>query len=303
MWLLRKYRYNNKCVGSYCSRFNWTDGKLNSSNLIELSGQISEKFDEEFRILYAQSLPLNTRGPAGVSSIFENLMVKHSVTFSPRMVKETPVEAACVTSTPSRRPQTLVFEPPCEPTSPDHRRASPASDSSTIDGTEQKHMQEEILAGSVTRHFPVEQQPVSCHASTQTSQSVADSDTQTDIQLVQPPGFIMAPSAGPLHATLPPPTSQQTLHPRVAPDASLKDTFRKLTKERQYHYSAIRSKLEHMMTSLNERRELADVTNVTRGVSAPSRQRVHKDCVLEPNPRAPVEGAGMGTWPRARCLH
>uniref|UniRef100_H3CPD6 Family with sequence similarity 83 member D n=1 Tax=Tetraodon nigroviridis TaxID=99883 RepID=H3CPD6_TETNG len=50
---------NRVATGSY--RFNWTDGKLNSSNLVELSGQIAEKFDEEFRILYAQSSPLSTR--------------------------------------------------------------------------------------------------------------------------------------------------------------------------------------------------------------------------------------------------
>ncbi|XP_070600857.1 protein FAM83D [Erythrolamprus reginae] len=46
-------------TGSYS--FTWTDGKLNSSNLLLLSGQIVEHFDLEFRILYAQSKPLNSK--------------------------------------------------------------------------------------------------------------------------------------------------------------------------------------------------------------------------------------------------
>ncbi|XP_017286053.1 protein FAM83D [Kryptolebias marmoratus] len=283
---------NRVATGSY--RFNWTDGKLNSSNLIELSGQISEKFDEEFRILYAQSLPINTRGPPGVraGSVFENLLVKHPATFSPHLARGKFAEPACLTSTPSRKPPTSAFEPPCEATSPEHRKASPESDSSTVDGTEQKHAREEILAGSVTRLFPAERQPVPCHASTQTSRSVADSDKQTDVQRLR---FVTPPSAGPAQGTSPSPSRRI-----AAPDAALKDTFHKLTKERQHHYSAIRSKLEHMMTSLTERRELADVTNMTRGLGARGRQRLHKDCGPGANPTPPVEGAGMGTWPRAR---
>lgn len=278
-----------------CSRFNWTDGKLNSSNLIELSGQISERFDEEFRVLYAQSLPMSTRGPPGVrgsSSVFESLVVKHSVTFSPHLAREKLAEPARLTSTPSRKPQALVFESPSEPTSPDHRKAIPVSDSSTVDGTEQKHLQEGNLAGSMNQHLPAEQQLL-CDASTQTGRSVADSDTQTDAQHLS---VTTPPSAGPVQsASLP--SSWQTSAPAAAPDKSLKDTFHKLTKERQHHYSAIRSKLEHMMTSLSERRELADVSNMTRGLGAHSRQMTHKDCA------PPVEGAAMGTWPRARCVH
>ncbi|KAF7240929.1 Protein FAM83D-B [Varanus komodoensis] len=46
-------------TGSYS--FTWTDGKLNSSNLLLLSGQVVEHFDLEFRILYADSKPVNTR--------------------------------------------------------------------------------------------------------------------------------------------------------------------------------------------------------------------------------------------------
>ncbi|XP_065778067.1 protein FAM83D [Muntiacus reevesi] len=46
-------------TGSYS--FTWTDGKLNSSNLVILSGQVVEHFDLEFRILYAQSKPISSK--------------------------------------------------------------------------------------------------------------------------------------------------------------------------------------------------------------------------------------------------
>ncbi|XP_023134119.2 protein FAM83D [Amphiprion ocellaris] len=297
---------NRVATGSY--RFNWTDGKLNSSNLIELSGQITEKFDEEFRILYAQSLPLNTRGPSSVrnSGIYEHLLIKHSS--SPHLARERPVEPACLTSTPSRKPQILAVQLPREPSSPDRHIAGPLSDSSTVKG-DWMEQQEEILAGSTAQHLPAEKQAVtssavSCHASTQTSRSVADGDTQTDLQLTQHPSLVTPTSSLPNQDTSPSLASSRQIWPTQAvPDTTLKDCFHKLTKERQYHYSTIRSKLEHMVTALSERRELADVTNMTQGLGARSRQRVHKDCEQEPNPRLPVESAGMGTWPRARCVH
>ncbi|XP_041814113.1 protein FAM83D [Chelmon rostratus] len=299
---------NKVATGSY--RFNWTDGKLNSSNLIELSGQITEKFDEEFRILYAQSKPINTRGPPSVrnSSIHDPLLLKHLVTSSPRLARERPAELVSLTSTPTRKPQTLAAHPPCEPLTPGCCKTNPVSDS-TIDEdwTEQQHMQEEILAGSTTRCFPADQlageKPVtpctiSCHAFTQTSRSLTDSDTQTDPDLITPT------CTGPTGATSPSFVSpRQILPTQAAPDGTLKDCFHKLTKERQHHYSTIRSRLEHMVTALSQRRELADITNMTQGSGAHSRQRVHKDCGQEPNPRLLVESAGMGTWPRARCVH
>uniref|UniRef100_A0A3Q0RU98 Family with sequence similarity 83 member D n=1 Tax=Amphilophus citrinellus TaxID=61819 RepID=A0A3Q0RU98_AMPCI len=261
---------NRVATGSY--RFNWTDGKLNSSNLIELSGQITEKFDEEFRILYAQSLPINTRGPPSVrnSVIYEHL--KHSVVSSPHLASEKPVEPACLTSTPSRKPRTLRLQLPCEPSSPD--KASPESDASTVNGDWMEQQDKETGTPSTG----------SCHASTQTRRLVTDSETQTDLQLTQHLSVITQTSTGPSRdASAPLVSSRQLLPTQATPDTTLKDCFRKLTRERQHHYSTIRSKLEHMVTALSERRELADVTNVTQGM--------------------PAESLGMGTWPRARCVH
>ncbi|KPP60293.1 protein FAM83D-like, partial [Scleropages formosus] len=161
---------NRVATGSY--RFNWTDGKLNSSNLMELSGQISEKFDEEFRILYAQSLPL---------------------------------------------PQ---------PKAP----------------------------------------PTKCQA---------------------PPG---AKSNGIYDRLL--------LRPPVPEPARL-DCFRKLTKERQYHYSTIRSKLDHMVALLAQRRELGDLTNLPLGLGARRVMCRAQGRGTDPAP-AIVDSVPMGPWSRTR---
>ncbi|CAN9512485.1 unnamed protein product [Ophioblennius macclurei] len=268
---------NRVATGSY--RFNWSDGRLNSSNLIELSGQITEKFDEEFRILYAQSLPINTRGPPSVrnSAVYEHLLLKHAATFSPQVTRERPTEQACATSTPSRKTLMLLE---AQPPSPVCRKFQPASDEGW---TEQKV---EILAGNAARPSPAENEPETpgvtrCHASTQTSPSAMDRHAPADLRRSSPsPRRISSAS-----------------------DSALKDCFHKLTAERQHHYQAIRSKLEHMVTALSERRELADITNVAQGLGGGGggggRGVRQKDCEQEANQRLPVDG--MGTWPRARC--
>nr|XP_006117087.1 protein FAM83D-like [Pelodiscus sinensis] len=46
-------------TGSYS--FTWTDGKLSSSNILILSGPVVTHFDMEFRILFAQSKPINPK--------------------------------------------------------------------------------------------------------------------------------------------------------------------------------------------------------------------------------------------------
>ncbi|NWX74545.1 FA83D protein, partial [Alca torda] len=46
---------------TYYMSFTWTDGKLNSSNILILSGPAVAQFDLEFRILYARSKPINLK--------------------------------------------------------------------------------------------------------------------------------------------------------------------------------------------------------------------------------------------------
>ncbi|KAK4812774.1 hypothetical protein QYF61_020394 [Mycteria americana] len=68
-------RIRNITGNTYCTRsgakivgkvrekfiFTWTDGKLNSSNILILSGPAVAHFDLEFRILYARSKPINLK--------------------------------------------------------------------------------------------------------------------------------------------------------------------------------------------------------------------------------------------------
>ncbi|NXH11655.1 FA83D protein, partial [Bucco capensis] len=50
---------------TYYTSFTWTDGKLNSSNILILSGPAVAHFDLEFRNLYARSKPINLKELSG----------------------------------------------------------------------------------------------------------------------------------------------------------------------------------------------------------------------------------------------
>ncbi|XP_061640764.1 protein FAM83D isoform X1 [Phyllopteryx taeniolatus] len=280
--------------------FNWTDGKLNTSNLIELSGQITEKFDEEFRILYAQSLPLNIRGPASVqnSAILEHIPSKHLLTSSPYLSRVRSLEQVFLTSTPGHKISTSSFQPPCEGSAPEVGQSnSGASNTSTIGEAwlDQRRMQEEILAcvlippaeeSATSKPLPLG--VVSCHVATQTSLSVEDGDAQTDLQLTQDPNLTLRQNkASSLRLIIP---------TQAAPAGTLKNSLRNLTKERQHHYSAIRSKLEHMMATVSQRRELADIGVMTQGRRGVNKEMLGGDPTL-------AENAVMVTWPTARCVH
>ncbi|NXE72426.1 FA83D protein, partial [Cochlearius cochlearius] len=54
-------RIRNITGSIYYTSFTWTDGKLNSSNILILSGPAVAHFDLEFRILYARSKPINLK--------------------------------------------------------------------------------------------------------------------------------------------------------------------------------------------------------------------------------------------------
>ncbi|NXK39355.1 F83DB protein, partial [Piprites chloris] len=54
-------RSGAKIVGKVRENFTWTDGKLNSSNILILSGPAVAHFDLEFRILHARSKPINLK--------------------------------------------------------------------------------------------------------------------------------------------------------------------------------------------------------------------------------------------------
>ncbi|KAI1890247.1 hypothetical protein AGOR_G00151750 [Albula goreensis] len=268
---------NRVATGSY--RFTWTDGRLNSSNLIELSGQITENFDEEFRILYAQSLPLSGRGASGSnrnSGIYDHLLLKQVATPpAPRSpcvrTLEPALEPGRMTSTPSRAGTLPASDESARP----RRESGPTSDSSTIgEGwMEQDHIQEVLTDAP----------------------SVA---TPTDMP-AEEEGPLALPVSAPCHSSTQTPRPRQPLMrqaPPQHPDGNLRDCFRKLTKERQYHYSSIRSKLDHMVALLSHRRELVDLTNLALS------PRLHRARKGPPDPNTAMETTLMAPWARQRCL-
>uniref|UniRef100_A0A8C2G309 Family with sequence similarity 83 member D n=1 Tax=Cyprinus carpio TaxID=7962 RepID=A0A8C2G309_CYPCA len=257
---------NRVATGSY--RFNWTDGKLNSSNLIELSGQITEKFDEEFRILYAQSLPLpaNTRAPSSArsSSLYDHLVLKAPGTPPSYLARTTKPQPECLTSTPARL-HTPKIQQMNKDTEDRDRKSNPVSDTSTLgeDWIEQE-LQEEALTSDDPPRLPATNvttqtqtvdvmisPPVpSCDISTQTTCQTADMSVQTCIN----PNTSSACNL-----------QEVDCHPPVclAPqEVNLRECFLKITKERQHHYSSIRSKLDHVVTLLSHKRELVDLTSL-----------------------------------------
>lgn len=322
-------------------RFNWTDGKLNSSNLIELTGQITEKFDEEFRILYAQSLPLNAREtPLSVrgSGVYDHLLLKLPSTPPCHAPKAAVPDQVCMTSTPNRA-ETKKEAPQLAPkTGEKSRRSSRTSNASTVrdEWMEQDLLQEEPLCGgpapppapSPAQHLlkaggclasAAVAVPVSaCHISTQTGNQHVDKGMQTD-QGTKRPSSGFPPLVSTACAMINYETSSSSassacsstqqgvklgLRPPIrygpAPTPSnLKESFRKLAKERQGHYTSIRSKLDNMMAMLSHRRELVDLTNLALS-PALRRRNAHQQSRRAAG--VMMETTFMGTWPRSRGL-
>ena len=247
------------------------------------------------------------------------------------------MESVCQTSTPSRGP-VPVLGPHSELTEEGGCKSSAVSNSSTIgeNWMEQQHMQE-VLTGSVVQCLSPDETPPNtaldqvtspikplCHVFTQTSCVKVNTAVQTDLEpyplhtdLSHCPDKTTAAhritsiqketvsssdtssaSRNPLSTPHRVVYSPVVRHCTVPPDDNLRDCFRKLTKERQYHYSTIRSKLEHMVTMLSHRRELVDLTNMALG---PGLHRAQTEFGQRLDPGLMVDG--MGTWPRARCLH
>lgn len=192
-------------------RFNWTDGKINSSNLVELSGQITEKFDEEFRVLYAQSLPLTLRAPA---TVHHGGVLEHQ--------KHLSASSPCLTSTPTRMPHATAAATltpgRCKPEAP-IKYSTPGG---SWEGEE-----EELLAGSTSQRLPPEEtrKPSSCHASTQTSRSVTGEDSK------HAPSSKVQPTESALSDLYETSVERQHLYSRIR--SKLEDTVARLSVKRE----------------------------------------------------------------------
>ncbi|XP_041080030.1 protein FAM83D isoform X2 [Polyodon spathula] len=292
---------NRVATGSY--RFTWTDGRLNSSNLLELSGQVSEHFDEQFRILYAQSKPLNPKAPSSCwnSGVYDHLTTKLPAVHEVPLANLLGVEPCRLSSTPNRAKPAIV--PPGGEDS-ERLKDSRVSEASTI-GEEPPKMEDwlqdpdPVEGGhpAVTADAPTaaavgapgctqtekaaEEPTTTCHAFTQTNVLTVDCDAQTDVLSKEYTQSSMTSSTGSSTQTnsqensaAPVPSSQASPRKTDAlkcsplknpdssqsPDGSLRVCFLKLSKERQYHYSTIRAKLDHMVSLLSHRRELVGLT-------------------------------------------
>ncbi|XP_057558292.1 protein FAM83D [Hippopotamus amphibius kiboko] len=95
-------------TGSYS--FTWTDGKLNSSNLVILSGQVVEHFDLEFRILYAESKPISSKllSRFRISGKFDHLIDQKPLSKEPTLGNLLRLRLARLSSTPRKA------QPGCE---------------------------------------------------------------------------------------------------------------------------------------------------------------------------------------------
>ncbi|ERE70447.1 protein FAM83D [Cricetulus griseus] len=299
-------------TGSYS--FTWTDGKLNSSNLVILSGQVVEHFDLEFRILYAQSKPISSELLSNfqISGKFDHLANQKPQSKEPTLGNLLRIRLARLSSTPKKT--NLSPEVPPEDRAKAKRHDSEAStisdedyfnshkdqleDSKVVDASTQTEPGEEMAAVSLSEVGTQTSSSVACvgiqttvvtrAASSQATVWAKSTATQTEADesfLLQgaqskegSPASKMSvsrssslrssssmSSQGSLassvssHVSLTGPDLHTPGYPKYLGlgtphlDLCLRDSFRNLSKERQVHFTGIRSRLNQMLTVLSRR--------------------------------------------------
>ncbi|XP_069728202.1 protein FAM83D-like [Phaenicophaeus curvirostris] len=283
-------------TGSYS--FTWSDGKLNSSNLLILSGQVVEDFDLQFRILYAQSMPISPQWPSSCrnSGIFDHPV---NGTESPKeytVEGDLRAEFAKLSSTPKK----LLNEFDQAEDTPGGKLCNLGH--SGLCEQEWLSYQEAIVEqkSASTQTGPWEGRPVvtTRNAATQTNTATAQTGTQTSVaaRMVSTQTSVFLKTAASqtkedeftetplLHQklskegpsltgraisssslrSLSSSSSQCSLASSTGSRSSLRsfeyssghraEYFQRLHKERQFHYSTIRSKLSHMVDVLSRRK-------------------------------------------------
>ncbi|CAH6776870.1 protein FAM83D [Phodopus roborovskii] len=298
-------------TGSYS--FTWTDGKLNSSNLVILSGQVVEHFDLEFRILYAQSKPISSKLLSNfqISGKFDHLADPKPQSKEPTLGNLLRIRLARLSSTPKKtnlRPEVLP-----EDRAKTRRHDSEAStisdedyfnshkdqleDSKVVDASTQTEPGEEMAAVSLNEVGTQTNSSVACvgiqttvltrAASSQATVWSKSTTTQTeaDENILQgaeskegSPVSKMSVSRSSSLRSSSSMSSQGSLassvsshvsltgHDLCTPgypkylglgtprlDLCLRDSFRNLSKERQAHFTGIRTRLNQMLTVLSRR--------------------------------------------------
>ncbi|NXR55836.1 F83DA protein, partial [Hippolais icterina] len=277
--------------------FTWSDGKLNSSNLLVLSGQVVEDFDLQFRILYAQSLPISPKRPSSCrnSGMFDHLLTRTESSKEYTVEGNLRAEFARLSSTPKKlleKPGQTEYTPAGKLCNLGHScLCEEESFSNQVATVEQKSASTqtgpwEEVAAVTKRNAATQASTATADSSTQASVTARVTGTQTSILLktavtqTKEEGGTETPllprklskeeyflsgkavSSSSLKS-LSSSSSQCSLASSTGSISSLRSFeypsshraqyFQKLHKERQFHYSTIRSKLSHMVDMLSRR--------------------------------------------------
>ncbi|KAF5917546.1 hypothetical protein HPG69_017438 [Diceros bicornis minor] len=303
-------------TGSYS--FTWTDGKLNSSNLVILSGQVVEHFDLEFRILYAQSKPISSKLLSNfrISGRFDHLVDRKPLSKELTLGNLLRLRLARLSSTPKKAE--LECEAPAEGRAEARHHDSESSTISEEDYFSSRKDEPEggKVTDAATQTEPGEEMPAVSvsDAGTQTSTNTTCAGTQTTVttRVASSQTMVRSTSAttqtdvdeyvlfsqgtqskegspvskmsvsrssslksssslssqGSMASSIGSQTSIGATdfvppgHPKywAAPylDLCLRDSFRNLNQERQFHLAGIRSRLNHMLAMLSRRTFLTE---------------------------------------------
>lgn len=298
-------------TGSYS--FTWTDGKLNSSNLVILSGQVVEHFDLEFRILYAQSEPISSKllSSFRISGKFDHLVDQKPLSKELTLGNLLRLRLARLSSTPKKAE--LECGAPAKGREEARRHDSESStiseddyfnthkdtpeDGKMTDAATQTEPGEEVLAvrvsdsgtqtSTATASAGTQTTVATRAASSQTVVRVMSATTQTAVnenvlfsQGIQSkegsPVSKMSVSRSSSLRSSSSLSSQGSLASSFGSQTSIRatdlflprhskywgtphfDSLRNLNKERQFHFSGIRSRLNHMLTMLSRRTLLTE---------------------------------------------
>ncbi|CAI9575885.1 unnamed protein product [Staurois parvus] len=239
-------------TGSYS--FTWMDGKLNSSNVVLLSGQIVEKFDLQFRILYAQSKPISTKL---LMSIRNAAVTTDKVSCAlpaqrkPLLTNLLQLEIAKLSSTPKR---VAVETKTTLETDTGKDAATQTNVNTSTAGTQTAILSRMASTQTVT---------FSRSATTQTTQvqepSTELSKTSTVSTVARLSSSSTTSSSSSSSASTTSTASDTSIRSSSGlhhSDYTMRDSFKKLGKDRQLHYTSIRSKLDHMVSILSRRNRL-----------------------------------------------
>ncbi|XP_039082987.1 protein FAM83D [Hyaena hyaena] len=303
-------------TGSYS--FTWTDGKLNSSNLVILSGQVVEHFDLEFRILYAQSKPISSKLLCDFpsSSKFDHLVDSRPLSRELTLGGLLRLRLARLSSTPKKgelgceapaegRPEARCQDSEAHTVGDEddvHGCRGRPQGGRTADAATQTEPGEEVPTVSV-RDAGTQATAATVCAATQTavttrvasSQAVvpstsATTQTEADENVLFPQGTrskegspvsrmsvsrssslrssSSLSSQGSVASSLGSQASSRAAdcvpagHAKYGGtphlDLCLRDSFRNLNQERQFHLAGLRSRLNHMLAVLSRRTFLTE---------------------------------------------